>query len=285
MKNTPGCLGNLLVSNCTLVAATVQYSVELTSSTVSLANGTTMWDDIVIGPLINGSWYEDVYNNDGKTTYGGMARALHHRFGSYMLSIYGGPVGYQTMGDGESATAYIKNNQATPNCDMTFDDPMDDMLAGARELMFRSAVSAGWFNNSYRQPISATETVAQNVYKSQYLFFGLAIMLFGLAIMLFGLGILFVTMTFNGYWQLGRRVTLSPIETSKAFNAPLLTNNDSNAPIRALLDEMCMRPVRYGAVVADMRNVRRRKGSVITTQWATYIAEHQYTSIYWLRIL
>ena len=254
IKNTRGCLGNLLVRNCTLVAATVQYAVELTSSTASLANGTTIWDDIVVGPLVNDSLTEDVYDNDGKTTYGGMARALHNRFGSYMLSIWGGAVGYQAIGDGETATAYVKNNRASPDCDMTFNDPMDDMLAGARELMFRSAVSAGSFNSSYRQAISATETGAQNVYKSQYLFLGLATMLSGL-------GILFVTMTFNGFWQLGRRVTLSPIETAKAFNAPLLSSNDSNAPMRSLLDELSMRPVRYGAVVADMTSVRRRRGS------------------------
>ena len=138
IKNARGCLGNLLIRNCTLVAATVQYPVELTPSTVSLADGTTIWDDIVVGALVNGSFYEDVYANDQKTTYGGMSRALHNRFGSYMLSLYGGPVGYQTLGDGESATAYVKDSQPQPDCDMTFDDPMDDMLAGARELMFRS---------------------------------------------------------------------------------------------------------------------------------------------------
>ena len=261
IKNTRGCLGNLLVRNCTLVAATVRYAVELTSNTASLANGTTMWDDTVIGPLVNGSWSEEngFYDADGKTTYGGMARALHNRFGSYMLSLYEGTVhsgsgGYQSYGEGESATAYVNNNQPQPDCDVTFDDPMDDMIAGARELMFRTAVSAGSLNSSYRQSISATATGAQNVYKSQYLFLGLATMLSGL-------GILFVTMTFNGFWQLGRRVTLSPIETAKAFNAPLLSNNDSNAPMRSLLDELGMRPVRYGAVVADISSPKRRKGS------------------------
>ena len=254
LKNTHGCLGNLLVRNCTLVAATVQYSVELTSTTASLARGTTIWDDTIVGPLINGSFQEDLHLNDHKTTYGCMSRALHNRFGSYMFVMYQGAVEYDLQQDGELATAYVRYNQATPTCDMMFDDPMDDMLAGARELMFRSAVSAGSFNSSYRQAISAVETGAQNVYKSQYLFLGLATMLSGL-------GILFVTMTFNGFWQLGRRVTLSPIETAKAFNAPLLSNNDSNAPIRALLDELGMRPVRYGALVADVSSLRSSNDS------------------------
>jgi hypothetical protein len=56
--------------------------------------------------------------------------------------------------------------------------------------------------------------------------------------------------SFNGYWELGRRFSMSPVETAKAFNAPLLRNDDSNASIKNLVEELGHLKVKYGAVEA-----------------------------------
>ena len=43
-------------------------------------------------------------------------------------------------------------------------------------------------------------------------------------------------------------MTLSPLETAKAFNAPILASEDSNAEINELVQRAGERPVKYGMV-------------------------------------
>lgn len=100
------------------------------------------------------------------------------------------------------------------------------MLASARELMFRTAIAAA--NSSDVQTVSAVQTGQQAVYESHYLYLGLAVLVTAL-------GIIFVAPTFHGYWILGRTVSMSPIETAKALNAPMLSSIDSNANANTLL--------------------------------------------------
>jgi hypothetical protein len=45
-----------------------------------------------------------------------------------------------------------------------------------------------------------------------------------------------------------RAVSMSPLETAKASNAPLLENADSKADVKALMTLVGQRSVRYGAV-------------------------------------
>lgn len=44
---------------------------------------------------------------------------------------------------------------------------------------------------------------------------------------------------------------MSPIETAKAFRAPMLESSDSNAEANNLLREVGHRKIRYGAVTAS----------------------------------
>lgn len=241
-KTQNACTGDLVQRNCTLVAATVKYPVEIGSGSIALDPSTTIWDDAVVGPVVNGSIGESAIDNDGKTTYGGLQWALSGRFQSSMLMLYNGPNGYEILSYGELASAYATNVTAQPACDVIFTDPMDDMLAGARELMFRAAVDAGLSNGQLTEFVTAVENARHNVYKSNYLYFGIAT---GLSV----LSIVGVVGTFNGFWLLGRSVSLSPVETAKAFNPPILSNNDSNATIKGLLEEVGTRSIRYGCVV------------------------------------
>lgn len=238
-KGTVDCTGNLTVENCTLRAGMVEYPVVVDgpSATISLDPTTSIWDDIVVGPMDNLT-SESLYTG---TTYGGMYLALANRFQSSMTMRFGGPVGYEIFSPGgEVANAYaIGTSGFYSNCSLHFKSPMGDFLQTARELMFRTAVAAA--NSSTVQHVSANETIRVNVYRSQYLFLGLASLASFIAVLL-------VALTFNGFWLLGRNFSLSPIETAKAFDAPMLRNNDSNAPVGDLLKDVGGRQVKYGAV-------------------------------------
>ena len=51
---------------------------------------------------------------------------------------------------------------------------------------------------------------------------------------------------FNGWWHLGRDLTLSPAELANAFEAPLLAQADSNATADDLLRSFGRDRVQYG---------------------------------------
>lgn len=57
---------------------------------------------------------------------------------------------------------------------------------------------------------------------------------------------------FSGWWRLGRAVSLSPIETAKAFGAPGLNTADSNADAQAILKDIGNRGTRYGVMTTAM---------------------------------
>lgn len=251
-KTQPTCTGDLVLRNCTLIAATVRYPVVISSGSITLDPSSTIWDDVVVGPYVNGSYGEGAMDTDGRTTYGGLQWTLKGRFESSLLMYYEGPNGYEIISYGELASAYATNVTSIPECNVVFTDPMDDMLQGARELTFRAAVAAATQSNtSMLEYVTSNEVVTRNIYVSDYLYFGIAT---GLSM----LSIIGVIATFNGFWLLGRSVSLSPIETAKAFNPPILSNHDSNATIRDLLEEVGKRSIRYGSV-AEMTSSTERK--------------------------
>lgn len=53
--------------------------------------------------------------------------------------------------------------------------------------------------------------------------------------------------TFYGWWHLGRSVSLSPIETAKAFEAPLLRRADPNGTAHDICVQLGSAYVQYGA--------------------------------------
>jgi hypothetical protein len=185
------------------------------------------------------------------TTLGGYYLALKNKFNSeaHLPSI--GTDGYELLTTGSTATQYAITNVSTINylpigssCNLTFTDPTMDLIASARELMFRTALGIAVGNNSLVQTVSGLQFTTAAVYESQYVYLGIAVVLTGIAVFL-------VTLTFTGYSTLGRSVSMSPLETAKAFNAPILDSADSNADVNSLMQLVGEKSVRYGAVLID----------------------------------
>jgi hypothetical protein len=105
--------------------------------------------------------------------------------------------------------------------------------------MFRTAVAAA--NSTSIQYVQANQTSTRPIYESHYVFLAIATIVTGIAIAC-------VSLTFHGYWQLGRKFSMSPIEIATAFNAPMLRGAKSNADAKTLLNEVGGQPVKYGAV-------------------------------------
>lgn len=76
------------------------------------------------------------------------------------------------------------------------------------------------------------------------------------------LAILAVAPVYFGWWKLGVRVTMSPLEIAKAFEAPLLKNVNSTVGSRGIVSEMGDVNVAFGA--AESKVVDNRLGKEFT---------------------
>ena len=241
-KRSTACVGDIISRTCLLRAATVEYRVTFKNDTVSLDDTTTIEDDKVdsiskVAQRIG----------QGSTTIGGVSLGLSNRFDSTAHMRWTGAAGFEVTSSGSPPNEYAIpltiNNSSSDfygiDCGLSWADPTADLLAAAREVMFRTAVHAA--NSSTVLTVPAVESTIQAVYKSNYLYLYLA-----LGVTLLGVG--FVAPIFAGWWNLGRKVSLSPVETAKAFNAPLLRAFDSNGDADALLKDVGDRTVKYGEV-------------------------------------
>ncbi|KAH0847223.1 hypothetical protein FOPE_00354 [Fonsecaea pedrosoi] len=256
-KPDAGCAGQLSVTNCTLRAGTVLYPVIVdgTTSTITFDTGSTIWDDVAIGSPDS---LPDENHLLGTTTYGGIFLALANQYNTNLQFSFGGAIGYQFSGaQSEASIAYARGIEQQPSCDVYFTNPLADFLEGIRELIFRTAVATA--NSSNTQHVNAQAFGSHTVYHTDYLFLALATLS-----SLLGIGS--VLYTFHGSWSIGRRVSMSPIETAKAFNAPLLRSADSNASADELLRQVGSTPVRYGLV----SEVRHGGDSTISNDESVY---------------
>ena len=246
-KNNKACDGVLAIRNCTFTPAVVRYPVTISgkSSRISLRSKTSIYDDklvknIVLPPEEATSGASTSFN---VSTYGGMFKYLGDSFDS-LLHMNFGAIGYQIYNEGALSNRYLDptQNLESLTCSMVFSDPTNDILASVRELMFRTALASVKGSQAVRvQKISAKESLDVPVYESSYTYLAIALV-FSL------LGWTAIVPVFLGWKHLGRPVSMSPIETAKAFGAPVLKVTDSNADTNRILQDVGDRGVKYGAV-------------------------------------
>ena len=242
-KDQPNCSANpLVVHNCTFQIATVYYPVivDANQSTITLDPQSTIFDDIVEQTIVVED--ADMFVNGNPSILGGLAFALNNKYLSTGHLQWAGTVGYQFASTGSTVSRYAIGGNSF-NCDPTFKNPLGDLAEAARQLMFRTAIA--WGDNTTIQHVVAEQTASHLMYQSRYLFLGLSVLASVLAIVA-------VSIIYHGYWHLGRKVTMSPLELAKAFNAPILSQGDSNAEASDLVKSIGDRIVRYGAVAVSI---------------------------------
>ncbi|KAF2476121.1 uncharacterized protein BDR25DRAFT_379806 [Lindgomyces ingoldianus] len=142
-----------------------------------------------------------------------------------------------------------------PNtCSLGYSDPTEQILVSLANLIFRASVAGGRAQprlTNYNQEIPVQQRNTEIVFISHYEFFVAAA-----TIMFFG--ILSASLTYYGWWKLGRMVSLSPLEIAKAIPDELLRGDGtSNAEIVQLLKVVGNRQLRYGEVFgADDSSIR-----------------------------
>jgi len=137
---------------------------------------------------------------------------------------------------GALANQFLANSTSEHN--LRFNDPMDYMLNAYREISFRTALRAARDNATYSQASQSMPYQGEdfrNVYVTNEKY------MIGAAVVSI-LGGLAVSITFWGWWELGRRVSMSPFEIARAFDAPVFGDASGNLSFRRFTNEK----LRYG---------------------------------------
>jgi Protein of unknown function (DUF3176) len=234
-KNTTDCdESNAISRTCVLSPSTVEYPIVLSNGTVTLSPAPGVWqnDTIVSHQTI------PFESGDQPTVLGGFVLGIISQFNSSASIAFGGAVSWEMVTTGPLAHIYASND--TVNCSLSFSDPTYDILAAMREIAFRHAIATS--NNTNMQKVEGIVIGTVTAYKSNFIYLAIAC-----AVML--VGAMATLSIFYGWWELGRKMSFSPIETAKAFNAPMLQSHNWNGDAKTLLAEVGTKQVRYGEVL------------------------------------
>jgi len=243
-KNTSQCAGDFINNDCTLSLGVVRFPVIIDGkqNTIQLDPDTTISHDTVVSvdQYVGGQTF-------GATQFSGLGFVLNTGFGSTMNMQFGGAVNYITsLLNGVTATRHVTidantSDAAYTSCSLSFTNPMDEMLAAARELVFRTTMAAT--ESPTTQTVQAQQHGVVQVYSTHGGFVAAGVIFTILAWVL-------IIPNFRGYWRLGRTVSMSPVETAKAFAAPLLQQADPNSTAEEIVKTLGHIDVRYGVVTA-----------------------------------
>ncbi|KAI9808889.1 MAG: hypothetical protein M1827_007164 [Pycnora praestabilis] len=239
--NGDSCPGDLLINTCDLAPAIVEYPIMIHNGTVTLQS--------TENPKYAVASLETVADTGhGEVHLGGIQLAAYNQYASTASVAFGGGVGWIVEMMGSLPSQYVEldaSNWQDTGCNYTFQDPTNDLLASMNEIMFRTAISAANYPNQTspkNQTLPATQILSETVFQSHFRFLGGAMAVMFVVVCI-------ISITFYGWWELGRNVTLDPIVTAKAFNAPLLYGSTSNASVKQLLRDVGNREVKYGEVM------------------------------------
>jgi hypothetical protein len=236
------CFRNVTTTKCRLRPAIVNYPVIINDNLVSLDKS-----------ALNGSQFFHVekylHLNDDKyqfTRLGGIYLAFSNYFTSHGTLAWQNQFGdgYFFNGTGSQVFSYLGLTEKTIadftyGCDVPLLDPTSDIMSALNDVMFRMAVNASSADD--RTKASAVSTGLVNYYQSSFLFLGIAIAIVWLNVFV-------IVPLFWGWWELGRKVSLNPVEVAEAFNAPILRKDVGHRNIDGLLKHVGDRPLVFKPV-------------------------------------
>ncbi|KAL3464544.1 hypothetical protein BJX64DRAFT_286352 [Aspergillus heterothallicus] len=250
------CSGNMIRRQCVLRLATVRYNVTSVNGMVTIDTWKLGQNDTVAITKVPSTNYMMGYDTlfTGSVGAGGFKTMLG---GIYLIadSLYSSnttlrlavmtDVPYILSAVGQAASNYLASSESTySDCDMTWDDPTEDLVNTIRELMFRSAVahSAANYSSVIPQQLVAQETRLASAYESNYTFLAVTV-----AVTVFQT--LAIAILLIGWQRLGRDASLDALEIAKALGAPLLQKGSSNSSIKDILARLGNMQLRYGEIL------------------------------------
>lgn len=204
-------------------------------------------------PLYKGPMLKHSHHRQMQPTTGAGVGNIIGGFQIILDALYGSDAwmnwkvqGFNLVQNGLPAAQYYHMNDTKPGCADTWSDPMDDIMETTRQLALRASLLYASQNTSNTQEVSYTNSVTVLVYVTDYSKMRVAV-----AISLIGL--VAVLPVFWGWWDLGREVSLNPLEAANAFGAFVPTSSipsrmDPNADMKSITSHSkTVGQIRYGA--------------------------------------
>ena len=201
--------------------------------------------------------YEDGTLNGG-THLGGIVAGLEmYLTGSATLELDDTAAGF-TLRQVDHANAYLNNSVQSGGCGYTYVDPLEGfprfgipgVLESINEIMFTLVADFSLNAPGSAHGILAHNNVGSAYDSTQYSFsihYRTNFTFMAGALISTFVCVLFVLPTYWGFWQLGRKLALSPLEIAAAFRSPLV---DSGKDIDGILQEAGKKQVRFGHIVS-----------------------------------
>jgi hypothetical protein len=190
-----------------------------------------------------------------------IASWIESNFGSIVLLDYVDGPGFKGYAPNMKATSasplfgsFWPKFDPGPDCSLFVYQPIGYIGYVLNTLMVRSSMRAAtvWKQDDprYSEPIA---NAIQTVFVPQYVpsIYYTTNWKFGAAAMaVIFLCLLCVLPSYYGFWQLGRKVTLGPIEVAGAFQAPIMAHPSvaTHGEVDEFVKEIGQRQVRYGQV-------------------------------------
>ena len=236
------CIATMVIEHCDIGLALVQQDIRIQNGSISLADNPSQLLSRYSSPL-------DAINAPSGTQAGPLSMlnwlGVFYFESSFTLDFIGDNVASNAHGIVPSGQKYqVVNTKTTSLCDYTFTSPVHDILTSMAELLFRTAYDPhkqGQYSMA-TQTFPVSQTTPELVFVSDYTFAAIAV-----AIMILALLALIVPLW--GWWELGRKVGLSPLETAKAFGAPLLKEATAANDADDLIDLIGDTKVAYGKIL------------------------------------
>jgi hypothetical protein len=229
------CGAVLVTTTCLIHSGTVYYPVEIQNKTVrrdksrnitdfvlhpNAGDAATTGRKVAAGPLTALRWIiSEYYSCTDVITYDSSSK--------YMTDTPNGIMALQWQDysyDGPDSS-----------CSWRWLNPTNVILEALENILFAASMYAANGSSEVFEAVQATNTV---VYISSYKY-----LIIGSGILI--VAIIAVSSTLWGWWELGRDITLSPLETARAFGAHLFQyGNDMDAD--ALASGTAGRKFRYG---------------------------------------
>ena len=279
---------------CRLTPAVVQYSVLVQNfsratdpyARISQSNGVKLIPNIISEgesashvDWNNGSAASGQFNGmsvvrDAYAPYDTEFDPNLQAVSNFLQSDAGSSVIMEYIQTGNGSGAYFPNVQANgkenslfarrelyfdpgESCETHVSDPLQDLAYDLNRLMLISSMrastnfkldQAGEIREENVQLWHGVMGVADEIYRSNY-WWGAAAMVVSF------LCLLCVLPSYWKFWELGRKVTLGPIEVAGAFQAPILDHPtvSGHGEVDVFVKEIGKRKVRYGEVQGQQR--------------------------------
>ncbi|KAF2735724.1 hypothetical protein EJ04DRAFT_575877 [Polyplosphaeria fusca] len=271
------CVATVTTDSCNFIPATVWHPIIIQETTVSRDLQTPL-SSIIIGK--NYTSPGDANSDDQSRPIGplkGLYAGLDRTFASKAVLVKGAQDSITFRADASQwpllyvdTTLTSSNSSTSQNvkdkCPLRWKSPTDDLIQYALDIAFRAALDVGGQNDNLKQNFTA-------VWRGKELWHFTDFTFLGIAVGVMGLGVALAMSLLWGWGELKRHVTLSPLETGKAFGAPILLTAGPEREANSINkeighervahgdDELVWNGTVYATGMSQPPSIRRRYGS------------------------